>query len=501
MKRFIAVLLVVLCSAPLFAGGEGKVRMFKDGVKDQYIVRLADTLSPDEVRSLAFGLALQHGGKLGHVFASVVPGFEVTMPEGRAEAMARHPLVEYVEQVAVSQIAQVQTNAPWHLDRLDDRTLDNDGTYYMYCNSTTVNAYVIDTGMKATHTEFWYNSVNPTSRVIAGKNVRYGETDAEALNPCSGWTNTDDYMNPCSYRSTPPDRYCTAGGHGTAVGSVLGGVKYGVAKHVSFIAVRTHNCSGSSDSATIARGLEWVYNDKPLRTGPAVLNMSFGIDVRPLTTEQLNAVTYFEEWVNKVITDRNIFVAAAATNSATYAHYFSPARLAHGNAGYLPQAGKVVTVGGSNNIDWRWKCNSANAWEYCHSANLGSNYGRAIDIFAPSQNILSGNIKEPAYKNGTLTCCYDSDSATRQEHRSGTSFAAPMVAGVAAIHLIGSGSARTPEEVWQIIRTEATGDSPSTPPAVMGTQPMDANSYSLGSGSPNRLLYRQGVSRCRLVSF
>ena len=495
VKRFITIFAVALYSVSAFAAAESKVRKFRDGVKDEYIVRLSDSLPAEQVRSLAKGLSLQHGGRLGQVFPAVVPGFVVTIPDAAAEALSRHPLVEYVEQVVVSTVSQVQTNAPWHLDRIDQRTLPLNGRYYGYCTSTPVYAYIVDTGIKADHKEFWLNSSNSTSRVVAGKNVYDTKGDAHALNPCSGATWMDDYQNPCS----SSDRYCTGGGHGTAVASLLGGLNYGVAKYVSFISVRTHSCSGKSTTSTVSKGLEWIYNDKPTRLlssgapAPAVLNMSFTSDVTtiaPGTTAAQN-LTYKEEWINKLITERNITVVVAAGNYDRPASEFSPARMARGNGG------RVITAGGSTNTDRRWKCNSANAWETCSTGNAASNWGGAVDIFAPSQNISSAGIKEPGYDVwGNWTCCVNSTTSERQVHRSGTSFAAPIVAGIAARHMIGVGAPYTPDKIWDLIRTEASGDYPSTPPTVMPTD-TDANSAPL-NGSPNRLLYRQGSTICRM---
>lgn len=423
---------------------------------------------------------------------SGVPGFAIELPEAAAAPLSHHPLVDFVEEDAEWTLFDAQANAPWHLDRIDQRYLPLDGYYYQGCGSTDVYAYVLDTGVRASHHEFWTNSANTTSRVLPGMNF-YPDGHA-ADNPCPGVTYYDQPQGPCGNQDKP----CFSGGHGTAVASVLGGLTYGVAKGVKIIPVRTFSCTAYSDSVLMAQGLQWIYNDKPSRNGPAVLNISSGMDTRSLTTQQQSDLSYAEMWINKLVNERNITVVVAAGNQEISASHISPARMARGNGG------KVISVGGSTNNDSRWHCNTSNPWETNEcSSNPGSNYGTSVDIFAPAQNISAAAIKQldPTQPDPVLQCCVDSDTAERWDIRSGTSFASPAVAGIAARLLMGSGATLTPDQVWSQIQSQATGDPPSTPPAVMqdpapGADPNAGPLYL----SPNRLLFQQGVARCRAVS-
>ena len=47
-----------------------------------------------------------------------------------------------------------QTPATWGLDRIDQRDLPLNGTYNYNQTGAGVNAYIIDTGMRATHQQF-----------------------------------------------------------------------------------------------------------------------------------------------------------------------------------------------------------------------------------------------------------------------------------------------------------------------------------------------------------
>jgi subtilisin family serine protease len=204
-------------------------------------------------------------------------------------------------------------------------------------------------------------------------------------------------------------------GHGTHVAGTVGGTSYGVAKGVSLVAVRVLNDSGSGTSAQVAAGVEWVTENA---IKPAVANMSLGI----------NAV---DGVINEAVADSiesGVTYAIASGNSNANACSFSPA--------LVPTA---ITVNASTNTDAR--------------ASF-SNFGNCTDIFAPGQNITS------AWLNGGSNTI------------SGTSMAAPHVAGGAALYLADHADA-TPAAVSAALVANAT----------------DGKIPSPGTGSPNKLLY------------
>ena len=432
--------------------------------REQYIVQFRNDVRGQAARNLATELASRHGGQVRYVWDGVIPGMSLTIPKAAADAIARNPLVKQVERNVPLQFAAVQNPAPWQLDRVDQHALPLNNTLE-YCNTGAgVNVYVVDTGVRGTHHEFWTSSTDHTSRVDVGYEAGdiklYG---GDANNPC---TDAIDCGG-------DPHWYCTTGGHGTAVASIVGGLTYGIAKGVTIIPVRVANCSqvGSVDDAI--DGLKWIYDDYVLRQRPAVVNMSFGYDVAPNAPE-----TMFESYVNLLVqetaTRPGLTVVVAAGNGNEPANTVSPARLAHGNGGH------VISVGGSSASDKRWVCNDE-AGDSCHApSNPGSNYGVAVDLFAPARAVEAAGIFEHVNLFPV-----PSDTAARQEDRSGTSFASPLVAGIAARVLEGNRwpMIYSPDRVWKHILTDAsTGVMQNTTTAPL-------------FGSPNRLAF---VSRyCR----
>jgi subtilisin family serine protease len=168
-------------------------------------------------------------------------------------------------------------------------------------------------------------------------------------------------------------------GHGTHVAGIIGGTRFGVAKQAQLVAVRVLDCQGRGSDTTVQRGLEWVLAHHTSGQ-PAVLNMSLGGAPS----------TMLDAEVRKLVS-AGIVVVVAAGNDGVDACTTSPART------------KVaITVSATDRSDTR------PSW-----ANVGS----CVDLFAPGVSITSD--------------WWTSDTATQA--LSGTSMAAPAVAGVAAM--------------------------------------------------------------------
>ncbi len=403
MKRFFTLCLVIACTAavvvPTATRGQ-KLRVAKssevdppatyiqkgkDRIPNKYIVVFHDWAAGERgqfsaAAALAESVTANYGGKVERVYKYALNGFAAEMSEDEAKTISQDPRVAFVEEDGEMYASATQTGATWGLDRIDQRDRPLNGTYVYNFTGSGVRAYIIDTGIRTSHTQFGGRASVSFDAIGDGRNGQ----------DCNG--------------------------HGTHVAGTVGGSTYGVAKSVMLRAVRVLNCSGSGSTSGVIAGVDWVTNN---HISPSVANMSLGG----------GASTALDNAVNNSI-NSGVTYAIAAGNSNANACNSSPARVA-----------AAITVGSSTSTDAR---------------SSFSNFGTCVDLFAPGSSITS------AWST--------SDTATNTI--SGTSMASPHVCGVAALYL-----------------QAHPGSSPATVRNGIVNGATTNRLTSIGSGSPNRLLY------------
>jgi len=276
---WVAGLLVASASAQTPGGASADHRFGASRpILDSYIVVFKDEVGNPGLETAAAmrGLA----GQVQHTYTSAIKGFSAQLPPAAVAALQNNPRVAYIEQDQTVSLNQtVQYGATWGLDRIDQADLPLGGSYSYNTVAANVRAYIIDTGILPTHTEF-------TGRVGAGYTAI---ADGRGTVDCNG--------------------------HGTHVAGTVGGSTWGVAKGVTLVPVRVLNCKGSGSNSGVIAGVDWVSAQKQATPSvPMVANMSLGGGYSAaLNTAVAGAV------------GQGVTMAVAAGNSNTDACTASPA--------------------------------------------------------------------------------------------------------------------------------------------------------------------------------
>jgi aqualysin 1 len=276
-------------------GHKSKLRKAAEPIPNRYIVVLNKTAlrSQEETSDRSAGrLASRYGGAVDKVFNHALQGFSAEMTPEAAEQMSNDPDVLFIEEDSYISVNTTQPNAPWGLDRVDQRSVPLNNAYSYANTGSGVHVYVIDTGIRTSHAEFG-------GRATADFDSMY---DGQNGNDCHG--------------------------HGTHVAATIGGTSYGVAKNVRLHAIRVLACNGVGTVSTAVEGIDWVTAN---RISPAVANMSMGSAASPLM-----------DFAVQGSIDAGVTYVVAAGNSAGDACQVSPARL-----------GSAITVGASDQSDVR----------------------------------------------------------------------------------------------------------------------------------------------------
>ena len=255
-------------------------------IADEYIVVFKDDVV--DVAGKANGLLKNGQGLLHRTYGSALKGFSAHMSATQAANIAADPSVAYVEQD--QEMTMAETASSWGLDRIDQSALPLDNSYSYSNNGDGVNVYIIDTGIRTSHSQFGGRAVPAYTSIADG----YGAQGCH-------W-------------------------HGTHVAGTVGGANVGVAKGVTLYAVRVLDCNGSGTTSGVIAGVDWVTAYRAL---PAVANMSVSGGFSSALNDAVQRAT-----------SSGVVFAVAAGNSAYDACQYSPA-----------SAPNALTVGATTSTD------------------------------------------------------------------------------------------------------------------------------------------------------
>ena len=258
-----------------------------------YVVVLRDGVSSAD--AAAFARAL--GADVTGVWSHAINGYAARLSPAALAAVRGSADVAYVENDVTFRHTATQINLQnWGLDRIDQANLPLSGSFTYNATGTGVNIYVVDSGIRFTHTQFG-------GRAVSGIDMIDGGT-------------ADD----CD-------------GHGTHVAGIAGGSAVGVAKTSTLISVRVLDCNGNGTLSSIVGGMDYVIQHHAAGT-PAVANLSLGGGAN--TTIDTAVQNTINDGVTVVVAAGNGNFAGRRQDACNY----SPARVA-----------AAITIGATDKTD------------------------------------------------------------------------------------------------------------------------------------------------------
>lgn len=363
-----------------------------NAVPGHYIIVLHDTVT--DVDAAANDLAAAHGLGLNHKYSHAIKGFAATVPAGRLGALKRDPRVDFINQDRLVSA----TGKPSHTGKpapppappqVIPTGVDRIDAENKPNDGTGINVAVLDTGIDLKHSDL-------SANIVGGKN--------------------------CVPRAKS---YTDDNGHGSHVAGTIAALDndigvVGVAPSAKLWSVKVLDKNGNGTWSSVICGIDFVTANAPANGGPiAVVNMSLsGGGVSDGNCGYSNGDALHQALCRS--RDAGAVYVVAAGNSGADA------------AGEVPAAydDAVITVSALADSDGQpGGLGAATSYGPDDTFAAFSNYGAPVDLAAPGVSILS------TYKGGTYAT------------GSGTSMAAPHVAGAAALYL-----ATHPGASWTDVR-------------------------------------------------
>jgi serine protease AprX len=386
------------------AGSAALVSAPSSGTLSAPLARLAADRPKARVEvivQLAHGAGLTSGRALvrslgGHPGPSlpIINGMSARITAAGARRLAASPLVRVVSlNAAIKTQAIALPPAPWALSTTFDQSVGATGLWRR-TTGQGVGVAVIDTGIAGDLPDFRTGRLNSTSRVVASAVIDPGA-------------------------STAKDTY----GHGTAVAGLIGGNgdnrallgplwgQYaGTAPNANLISIKIADDSGQSTILDAIYGLQFAV-DHQNQYNIRVVNLSFrSTTPGSYTTDPLDAAAE-QAWLHGIV----VVAAAGNMGTASDAVFYAP-----GNDPYVLTVGAVDEQGTPRTAD-----DVTASWSSQGTTQDGF---RKPDVLAPGAHIVSTLAPGSDFASSCPSCV----TGGAYFQASGTSLAAPIVAGIAA---------------------------------------------------------------------
>ena len=463
-----AVVCAVLLAGPAWGKPKPKQKFYEakllKGVPDKYVVMLSDGISASIAPQLIWEVG---GGSLEYVFSNLSQGFIGGLTQTQAKLLSKHSSVAavyqdtYVEKSVLSTLPYCYAGSAnwaentrgfpslpggldatqgvdcldptpatdpqscvdnWGLDRISHykRELDElpvEARSYTYRqDGSGIKMYVVDSGIFPGNREFDTIDNPPQSRAEPGKDTTCG-----------------------SPTCPPVTKDCS--GHGTHVAAIAAGRTFGVAKYPRIVPVRVA-CSYQERSGLFAAGIDWIAGDHNALEDLAIVNISGG-NVHAWVDPDVDETKYLGDHIIGLALKENILIVQSAGNFPTPVDddptlHKDACNRTFGDeskyTGYWDRKGisRVLVVGASDLVvedddgihtetDTRFVAEGSDGEE----EPLESCYGSCVDIWAPAAHVSSAWGFNDYVQTSQYAVC----------RLSGTSMAAPVVSGIAAVIL------------------------------------------------------------------
>lgn len=430
MKKILSTWCLVLIAFAPAALGKTVKRHLGVGIEGKYIVLFPLETPGAAVDGLADSLAATYNLQVTTTW-EYVKGFVATGSLQAATALAADPRVEMVEQDVLMRapVSGVGTTINptylngqplWYLDRLDEdywnATTPPDNSYHRCRDGAATVAYVVDMPVWAEHSSIARRVSTTRIDCSSGTCV---ESDAAAA--CKN-------NNQAIFAGLS---------HGTAVASLISGHANGAAL-AEIIPVTIFPCQSSPTTsvAIVLAAMNWIEGNVYVRRNAVVP------DNRP---SAVNHSGYLFPWdadsptytakARDFVINTNVPYFTSADNFGSDSCLFSPNANAytrtsrHWSRGIFVVGGTARNYGGADEtwLNPNWTENPD--WVSQDAQYRGTNLGGCVSAFAPADQIYAAaHSPNPKDSNPTLD---ENLYGMNQDKSSGTSWAAPLAAGVA----------------------------------------------------------------------